>query len=605
MKSNYPVIPIEKFVVFPNVEIRIAISSAQSLKAIHESSIKGIYPITSLQQSQANSDEKRLAIVGTKVKLIKHKQDRFNENQILVDVRGISRIAVSGFQQGEGGLIIAMGGQDIETVDDVGKKSTSMKRILSEMLEELSMQIGDLQQYPAKNDWQANLLKIRQTQNLADMLDLVSFYIPFPLNKKQDILSLSNISARFDVVVDSLRKEIEHVRLKNEVFSKTRNITEKKQREYILQEQLKLIKKELNQDTETKEDNEIAKYTKQIQAAGMHKEAKEKALAEVNKLKMIPSMSSEGAVVRTYLDFVISLPWKKTSRARAMSIKQAAKELDNSHYGLEKVKETILENLVVMLKRKKQNQQIMCLVGPPGIGKTSIAESVAKVLGRPFVKIALGGLHDEAEIRGHRKTYIGAMAGRVLQKIQRVGVANPLFLLDEIDKLGSDYRGDPAFALLEVLDPEQNKEFYDNYLETHFDLSKVFFLCTANSLDFSDALRDRLEIIELPSYTLEEKKHIAQNYLLPKQFDKTGWKKGSLEVQDESLEYLIQGYTREPGVRSLDRYLAKLCRHHLLKSEMETNSSLSSSISRLSVNTSDLRDTLRIRFLTLCREWEK
>lgn len=335
---------------------------------------------------------------------------------------------------------------------------------------------------------------------------------------------------------------------------------EKSQREYYLNEQMKAIQKELGDLEEG--GNELEEFEKKIESSGMTKEAKEKTKAELNKLKMMSPMSAEATVVRSYLDWMVNLPWKKKSKVRH-DLKKAKEILDQDHYGLDEVKERILEYLAVQARVNKIRGPVLCLVGPPGVGKTSLGQSIAKATNRKFVRMALGGVRDEAEIRGHRRTYIGSMPGKLVQKISKVGVKNPLFLLDEIDKMGVDMRGDPASALLEVLDPEQNNTFNDHYLEVDYDLSDVLFICTSNSMNIPAPLLDRMEVIRIPGYTEDEKLNIAQKYLVPKQRKMNGLKEEELDMSDDSIRHLIRYYTRESGVRGLEREIAKVCRKHV------------------------------------------
>ncbi|MGE7992923.1 endopeptidase La, partial [Pseudomonas sp. NPDC089554] len=377
------------------------------------------------------------------------------------------------------------------------------------------------------------------------------------IEQKQEILEIIDLPARVEHVLALLDAEIDLLQVEKRIRGRVKKQMERSQREYYLNEQMKAIQKELGDGDEG--HNEVEELKKRIDAAGLPKDALTKAQAELNKLKQMSPMSAEATVVRSYLDWLVQVPWKAQSKVR-LDLAKAEEILDSDHYGLEEVKERILEYLAVQKRVKKIRGPVLCLVGPPGVGKTSLAESIASATNRKFVRMALGGVRDEAEIRGHRRTYIGSMPGRLIQKMTKVGVRNPLFLLDEIDKMGSDMRGDPASALLEVLDPEQNHNFNDHYLEVDYDLSDVMFLCTSNSMNIPPALLDRMEIIRLPGYTEDEKVNIAVKYLTPKQVKANGLKKDELDIDVSAIRDIIRYYTREAGVRGLERQIAKVCR---------------------------------------------
>ena len=370
---------------------------------------------------------------------------------------------------------------------------------------------------------------------------------------------------------------------------------EKSQRDYYLNEQVKAIQKELGEGDEREELDQLEQ---QIRSASMSKEAEEKAMAEMKKLRMMPPMSAESSVVRNYIETLVDIPWKKKSKV-SKDIAQADLVLNADHYGLEKVKERILEYLAVQKRMNKLKGPILCLVGPPGVGKTSLGQSIAKATGRKYVRMALGGIHDESEIRGHRRTYIGSMPGKIIQNMVKAGVNNPLFLLDEIDKLGRDFRGDPASALLEVLDPEQNHSFADHYVEVDYDLSNVMFLATSNSMDIPPALLDRMEIIRLSGYTEDEKVNIALQYLMPKQIERNGVKKGEIDIQESAVRNIIRYYTREAGVRSLDREIAKICRKVVMKQVLaqgkKSSDNFAASPATVIVNADNLHEYLGVR----------
>jgi ATP-dependent Lon protease len=389
------------------------------------------------------------------------------------------------------------------------------------------------------------------------LVDTMAAHMALKIEQKQEILEIIDLPARVEHVLSLLDAEIDLLQVEKRIRGRVKKQMERSQREYYLNEQMKAIQKELGDSDEG--HNEVEELKKRIDAAGLPKDALAKATAELNKLKQMSPMSAEATVVRTYIDWLVQVPWKAQSKVR-LDLARAEGILDADHYGLEEVKERILEYLAVQKRVKKIRGPVLCLVGPPGVGKTSLAESIANATNRKFVRMALGGVRDEAEIRGHRRTYIGSMPGRLIQKMTKVGVRNPLFLLDEIDKMGSDMRGDPASALLEVLDPEQNHNFNDHYLEVDYDLSDVMFLCTSNSMNIPPALLDRMEVIRLPGYTEDEKINIATKYLSPKQIQANGLKKAEVQFSVEAIRDIIRYYTREAGVRGLERQIAKVCR---------------------------------------------
>jgi len=399
-----------------------------------------------------------------------------------------------------------------------------------------------------------SLAGIEQPGRLADT---AAAHMSLRLTEKQKVLEIIDLRARLEHVLGLIEGEIDVLQIEKKVRGRVKQQMEKSQREYYLNEQMKAIQKELGDMDEG--HSEAAELERKIEEAGMPEEAKEKALSELNKLKMMSPMSAEATVVRNYVDWLLKAPWKKRSRV-LRDLTRAEDVLETDHYGLEKVKERILEYLAVQQRVKKQKGPILCLVGPPGVGKTSLGQSIARATNRKFVRMSLGGVRDEAEIRGHRRTYIGSMPGKIIQNMARVGVRNPLFLLDEIDKMSMDFRGDPSSALLEVLDPEQNSSFNDHYLEVDFDLSDVMFICTANSLNIPAPLLDRMEVIRLPGYTEDEKTNIATRYLIPKQKKENGLKKKELQLSETTVRDIIRYYTREAGVRNLEREIAKICR---------------------------------------------
>jgi ATP-dependent Lon protease len=401
------------------------------------------------------------------------------------------------------------------------------------------------------------LNNVNQIEDAAQLADTVAAYLTLKIPDKQALLEMPSVQERLEKVIFFMENEIGVLQVEKRIRSRVKRQMEKTQREYYLNEQLKAIQKELGEGEDGRD--EIAELEKKIEALKLNAEGKEKCKAEIKKLRSMSPMSAESSVVRNYLDWIVSLPWSKRSKLK-QDIRHAKAVMDADHYGLEKVKERVLEFLAVQQRVGKMKGSILCLVGPPGVGKTSLGKSIAKATGRNFVRLSLGGVRDESEIRGHRRTYIGSMPGKIIQSMKKAKTKNPLFLLDEVDKLGADWRGDPSSALLEVLDPEQNNSFNDHYLELDYDLSDVMFIATANTLNMPQPLLDRMEIIRIPGYTEDEKLAIAKSHLIPKQMAAAGLKQGELVIQDEALRRLIQTYTREAGVRNLERELANLCR---------------------------------------------
>ncbi|EKD54443.1 MAG: hypothetical protein ACD_60C00083G0001, partial [uncultured bacterium] len=400
---------------------------------------------------------------------------------------------------------------------------------------------------------------VRNMKMPAHFADSVAAHLTVNIDSRQKILEAFDVKARLFLLRDLIAQELELLEVEKSVQGRVKQQVEKSQRQYYLSEKLKAIQQELGELEEGTPADELKQIEKNIEAAGMPPAAKEKAKSELSKLRMMPPMSAEATVCRNFLEALLAVPWKEKSKIN-MDLKAAEKTLEIDHYGLEEVKERILEYLAVQLRVKKLKGPILCLVGPPGVGKTSLGQSIANATGREFARISLGGIRDEAEIRGHRRTYIGAMPGKIIQRMIRAKVRNPLFMLDEVDKMAVDFRGDPASALLEVLDPEQNNKFNDHYLEVDYDLSDVMFIATANSLNIPPALLDRMEVIRLPGYTEEEKLHIAEKYLVPRQIEQTGLKKSEIHISETAIREIIRSYTREAGVRSLERQIAKICR---------------------------------------------
>ncbi|WP_372861440.1 endopeptidase La [Spongiibacter sp.] len=428
------------------------------------------------------------------------------------------------------------------------------------------------------------------------LADTVAAHMSMELEQKQAVLEMSDERERLEHLMAVMESEIDLFQVEKRIRGRVKKQMEKSQREYYLNEQMKAIQRELGETEEGA--NELEELEKRVADAGMSKEALEKAKAELAKLKMMSPMSAEASVVRGYIDWLVNIPWQKRSRVKH-DLKRAQEILNSDHYGLEEVKERILEYLAVQKRVKKVKGPVLCLVGPPGVGKTSLGESIARSTNRKFVRMALGGVRDEAEIRGHRRTYIGSMPGKVIQKMSKTAVRNPLFLLDEIDKMGMDHRGDPASALLEVLDPEQNHAFNDHYLEVDYDLSDVMFICTSNSLNIPPALLDRMEVIRIPGYTEDEKVNIARRYLIPKQLKNNGLKETEATIGDDVIQDIVRYYTREAGVRGLEREIAKVCR------KIVKNVALSDDNSPIEVTSANLEDYLGVRKYTFGKAEEE
>jgi ATP-dependent Lon protease len=441
---------------------------------------------------------------------------------------------------------------EVEAIDEPTVEAREAEALVRTVMNQFEQYVKSSKKVP-----QEVLSSLSSIDDPARLVDTIAAQISLKIEEKQAILESFVLKERMDTLLGLMDAEMDVSQMEKRIRGRVKKQMEKSQREYYLNEQMKAIQKELGDLEEA--PNEIEEIEAKIEESGMSKEAREKATSELNKLKLMSPMSAEATVVRSFLDWIISIPWKKKSRVRK-DLAAAQQILDEDHYGLEEVKDRIIEYLAVQARVKKMKGPVLCLVGPPGVGKTSLGESIARATNREFIRMALGGVRDEAEIRGHRRTYIGSMPGKVLQKMSKAGVKNPLFLLDEVDKMGMDVRGDPASALLEVLDPEQNNTFNDHYLEVDYDLSDVFFICTSNSMNIPAPLLDRMEVIRLPGYTEGEKLNIARKYLLPKQTESNGLAPEQLKVDDEGLLHLIRYYTKEAGVRGLEREIAKLAR---------------------------------------------
>ncbi len=545
-----PVLPLRDVVVFPHMAIPLFVGREKSIKAL-TAAMQDDKRILLLAQRTADTDDPRdidMYSVGTLATILQ--MLKLPDGTVKVLVEGQERAQVSNLNF-DGDYVTA----DCQPMPEAKQEMTDDKEI-----DALSRSIlAQFEAYAKLNKKvPAELLpSLASMDSPGRLADTIAAHLNLKLEDKQEVLEIADAKSRLEHVLSELEGEIDVLQIEKKIRSRVKTQMEKNQREYYLNEQMKAIQKELGEGEEgPSEQEEIAQ---KIEKAGMHKDAKTKAIAEFNKLKMMPPMSAEATVVRNYLDWLTQVPWKKRTKTH-IDLEACQTKLDEDHYGLEKVKERIVEHLAVQSRMKKLKGPILCLVGPPGVGKTSLGRSIAEAVNRKFVRMSLGGVRDEAEIRGHRRTYIGSMPGKIVQNMSKVGVKNPLFLLDEIDKMAMDFRGDPSSALLEVLDPEQNSTFQDHYLEVEFDLSDVMFIATANTLNIPGPLLDRMEVIRLAGYTEDEKVNIARQYLLSKQMKNNGLKDGELEVTDDALRAIIRLYTREAGVRSLERLLSKICR---------------------------------------------
>jgi ATP-dependent Lon protease len=542
-----PVLPLRDIVVFPHMIVPLFVGREKSVRAL-EAVMKDDKQILLVAQKNAGQDDPgaddlfQIGTISTVLQLLK-----LPDGTVKVLVEGGRRARVAGYK--ETAPYFEAFVEKIEEPPVEGRETEALARTV----------VAQFEQYIKLNKKIAPevLVSVNQIEDASKLADTIASHLGLKIPEKQELLELPSVAARLEKVFAHMEGEIGVLQVEKRIRSRVKRQMEKTQREYYLNEQLKAIQKELGEGEDGKD--EIAEIEAKIKATKFSKEAREKALAEVKKLRSMSPMSAEATVVRNYLDWMLSIPWKKQSRVRK-DIVAAEKVLDADHYGLEKVKERIIEYLAVQSRSPKIRGPILCLVGPPGVGKTSLGKSIAKATGRNFVRMSLGGVRDEAEVRGHRRTYIGSMPGKVIQGMKKAKTSNPLFLLDEIDKLGADWRGDPSSALLEVLDPEQNSTFADHYLEVDYDLSDVMFVTTANSLRMPQPLLDRMEIIRIPGYTEDEKVEIAKRHLIAKVSEANGLKEGEWTLADAAIRDLIRYYTREAGVRNLEREIAGLAR---------------------------------------------
>ncbi|HKM37333.1 MAG TPA: endopeptidase La [Thiopseudomonas sp.] len=544
-----PLLPLRDVVVYPHMVIPLFVGREKSIAAL-EAAMQGDKKVLLVAQHSPADDDPELSElhpVGTVATIL----------QLLKLPDGTVKVLAEGEQRAE--IIKQVSAEDAEylsaevqlhQLEDIS--ATENEVLCHTLFEQFESFVQQSKKVPAEV-----LATLGEIEDVGRLVDSIAAQMTLKLEQKQTVLSSWPITERMELLQGILDTELELLTVEKRIRGRVKKQMERSQRDYYLNEQMKAIQKELGDDEDG--NNEVDALKKRIDEAGMPEEALAKAHAELKKLQQMSPMSAEASVVRTYIDWLLNTPWKAKSKVRS-DLKRAEEILEADHFGLEEIKERILEYLAVQKRVRKLKGPILCLVGPPGVGKTSLAESIARSVNRKYIRMALGGVRDEAEIRGHRRTYIGAMPGRIIQRLSKVGVRNPLFLLDEIDKMGTDMRGDPASALLEVLDPEQNHSFNDHYLEVDYDLSDVMFVCTANSMNIPAPLLDRMEVIRLPGYTEDEKLNIAQKYLVSKQLKANGLKKAELEFEPDALLNIVRLYTSEAGVRGLERQIAKVCR---------------------------------------------
>jgi ATP-dependent Lon protease len=548
---DLPLLPLRDVVVYPHMVIPLFVGRDKSIQAL-ETAMNGQKKIFVVAQKDAADDDPNqtgLYTVGTVATIL----------QLLKLPDGTVKVLVEGQRRAL-----------VDEIVDTGRfLLATVKEYRNDALEPLEVEglsrslLAEFEQYvkQAKKVTPEVLTSVQAIKEPYRLSDTIAAHLSLKLEEKQEILEILDLEQRVEHLLGVMDSEVDLLKVEKRIRGRVKKQMEKTQREYYLNEQIKAIHKELGDLGENggSAENEFAELEHRVEKAGLPIEARKKVDSELKKLRMMPPMSAESTVVRSYVEWMLSVPWKKRSRI-GIDLKLARQILDADHYGLEEVKERVLEFLAVQSRVKKLQGPVLCLVGPPGVGKTSLGQSIAKATKREFVRMALGGVRDESEIRGHRRTYIGSMPGKLIQRLAKVGVKNPLFLLDEIDKMGADSRGDPASALLEVLDAEQNQHFNDHYLDVDYDLSEVMFLCTANSMDIPAPLLDRMEVIRLPGYTEAEKVNIAQKYLVPKQIQLAGLKAKELVVEESAIRELVRRYTREAGVRNLEREVSKICR---------------------------------------------
>ena len=554
-QATFPLLPLRDVVVYPLIVQPLFVGRPKSIKAL-EVAMSADKQVLLVAQKNPNEDEPSLddlfsiGTVATILQLV-----RLPDGTVKVLVEGLERAKISNVDFEENYFKVET---DILPTEDMPEKESAV--LIRSLLSQFDQYVQLSKKIPPEV-----MTSISSIDEPGRLVDTIASHMSLQLQEKQNLLELASLQPRIEHLMALIGAEIDLFQVEKRIRGRVKKQMEKSQREYYLNEQMKAIQKEMGELEDV--PSEAEELRQRIDEAGMSKEAKEKASSELNKLKLMSPMSSEASVVRTYLDWMVNVPWKKRSKVR-LDLTKAEEILENDHYGLKEVKERILEYLAVQKRVKKLKGPILCLVGPPGVGKTSLGESIARATNRKFVRMALGGVRDEAEIRGHRRTYIGSLPGKLLQKLSKIGVRNPLFLFDEVDKMGMDHRGDPASALLEVLDPEQNHSFNDHYLEVDYDLSDVMFVCTSNTMNIPDPLLDRMEVIRIPGYTEDEKVNIAERFLIPKQKKNNGLNDLELVFAEQPVRDLVRYYTREAGVRGLEREIAKICRKVVKENSM-------------------------------------
>ncbi|BET95776.1 endopeptidase La [Xenorhabdus taiwanensis] len=575
-RIEIPVLPLRDVVVYPHMVIPLFVGREKSIHCL-EAAMEHDKQVMLVAQKEASTDEpgvNDLFSVGTVASILQ--MLKLPDGTVKVLVEGLQRARITTLTD-NGEYFYAQ----VEYSESPDVDEREQEVLVRTVINQFEGYVKLNKKIPPEV-----LTSLHSIEDAAKLADTIAAHMPLKINDKQTVLEMSNVVERIEYLIAMMESEIDLLQVEKRIRNRVKKQMEKSQREYYLNEQMKAIQKELGEMDDAPDEYETLK--RKIEEAKMPKEAREKAEAELQKLKMMSPMSAEATVVRSYIDWMVQVPWVSRSKVKKDLIK-AQEVLDTDHYGLERVKERILEYLAVQSRVSKLKGPILCLVGPPGVGKTSLGRSIARATGRKYVRMALGGVRDEAEIRGHRRTYIGSMPGKLIQKMSKVGVKNPLFLLDEIDKMSSDMRGDPASALLEVLDPEQNVAFNDHYLEVDYDLSDVMFVATSNSMNIPAPLLDRMEVIRLSGYTEDEKLNIAKRHLLPKQIERNALKKGELTIDDGAIIGIIRYYTREAGVRSLEREISKLCRKAVKALLMDKK------LKHIEINADNLKDYLGVQ----------
>lgn len=577
-QRTLPVLPLRDVVVFPYMVMPLFVGRAKSISALDEAMNEG-KQLLLVSQKQADLEEPTVddvfdvGTIATIIQLLK-----LPDGTVKVLVEGQQRAKINQLNDGEDHF-----SAEVTPIETTFGDEKELDVVKAAVLNEFESYLQLNKKIPA--DVLGALQRIDDADRLADTM---AAHIPVTVRHKQSVLELADVQERLEYLLGMMESEADILQVEKRIRGRVKKQMEKSQRNYYLSEQIKAIRKEMDEGESEDTIDEVEQLRQKVEAAGMPADVREKVESELQKLKMMSAMSAEATVVRSYVEWMLQVPWHKRTKVKK-DIAKAQQVLDADHYGLERVKERILEYLAVQARLNKIKGPILCLVGPPGVGKTSLGQSIANATGRKYVRMALGGVRDEAEIRGHRKTYIGALPGKLIQKMAKVGVKNPLFLLDEIDKMSSDMRGDPASALLEVLDPEQNTTFNDHYLEVDYDLSDVMFVATSNSMNIPGPLLDRMEVIRLSGYTEDEKLNIAMRHLLQKQIERNGLKKGELTIEENAILDIIRYYTREAGVRGLEREISKICRKAV------KNLLVNPKVKSITVNSDNLHDYLGVK----------